>query len=142
MQKILIINGPNLNLLGKRETDIYGSKSFETQLVDLQRLYPTLSIDYFQSNSEGAIIDKIQASDEKYAAIVINGGAYTHTSIAIADAIRAIAIPAIEVHISNIYAREEYRKNSFLAPVCKGSISGLGMDGYRLAIEHIINALH
>ena len=139
MQKILIINGPNLNLLGKRETEIYGSKSFDTQLVDLQRLYPTLSIDYFQSNSEGAIIDKIQASDEKYAAIVINGGAYTHTSIAIADAIRAIAIPVIEVHISNIYAREEYRKNSFLTPVCKGSISGLGMDGYRLAIEHIIN---
>ena len=138
MQKILIINGPNLNLLGKRETEIYGSKSFETQLIDLQRLYPTLSIDYFQSNSEGAIIDKIQTSDEKYAAIVINGGAYTHTSIAIADAIRATAIPVIEVHISNIYAREEYRKNSFLAPVCKGSVSGLGMDGYRLAIEHIL----
>ena len=142
MQHILIINGPNLNLLGKRETAIYGNKSFEEQLSDLQHLYPTFSIDYFQSNEEGAIIGKIQTSDEKYAAIIINGGAYTHTSIAIADAIRAITIPAIEVHISNIYAREEYRKNSFLAPVCKGSISGLGLDGYRLAIEHIISALH
>jgi len=138
MQYILIINGPNLNLLGKRETAIYGSRSFEEQLADLQHLYPNLSIDYFQSNGEEAIINKIQESEEKYTAIVINGGAFTHTSIAIADAIRAIAISAIEVHISNIYAREEYRRKSFLSPVCKGSITGLGLDGYRLAIEHII----
>jgi len=138
---ILIINGPNLNLLGKRETAIYGTKSFEEQLAELQAIYPALSIDYFQSNGEEAIINKIQESEEKYTAVVINGGAFAHTSIAIADAIRAITIPAIEVHISNIYAREEYRRNSFLAPACKGSITGLGLDGYRLAIEHIINAL-
>lgn len=136
---ILIINGVNLNLLGKREVAIYGNTSFDEQLAQLQSLYPTLSIDYFQSNEEGAIVEKIQESEKKYRAIVINGGAFTHSSIAIADALRAITIPAIEVHISNIYAREEYRKKSFLSPVCKGSIVGLGMDGYRLAIEHIIN---
>ena len=136
-KSILIINGANLNLLGKREVAIYGSKSFEEQLAELQAIYPTISIDYFQSNGEEAIINKIQESEEKYTAIVINGGAFAHTSIAIADAIRAITIPVIEVHISNIYAREEYRRNSFLAPVCRGSITGLGLDGYRLAVEHI-----
>ena len=135
---ILIINGANLNLLGSREVAIYGNQSFEEQIMQLQHLYPTLSIDYFQSNAEDAIVKKIHEGEKKYRAIIINGGAFTHTSIAIADAIRAITIPAIEVHISNIYAREEYRKKSFLSPVCKGSIVGLGMDGYRLAIEHLI----
>ena len=136
---ILIINGPNLNLLGSREVAIYGNTAFEEHITQLQTLYPTLSIDYFQSNEEGAIVKKIQEGEGKYTAIVINGGAFTHTSIAIADAIRAITIPAIEVHISNIYAREEYRKKSYLSNVCKGSIVGLGIDGYRLAIEHIFN---
>ena len=141
-KRVLIINGPNLNLLGSREVEIYGNKTFEEQITQLQILYPTVGIDYFQSNEEKAIVEKIQEGDKKYTAIVINGGAFTHTSIAISDAVRAITIPVIEVHISNIYAREEYRKKSFLSPVCKGSIVGLGMDGYRLAIEHIINTLH
>jgi len=138
-RSILIINGVNLNLLGKREVAIYGNTLFEEQLSQWKALYLTFSIDYFQSNEEDAIVKKIQEAEKKHTAIVINGGAFTHTSIAIADAIRAITIPAIEVHISNIYAREEYRKKSFLSPVCKGSIVGLGLDSYRLAIEHVIN---
>ena len=135
---ILILNGPNLNLSGNREVAIYGNKTFEEQITQLQTLYPNHSIDYFQSNEEGAIVQKIQEGEKKYTAIIINAGAFTHTSIAIADAIRAITIPAIEVHISNIYAREEYRKKSYLSNVCKGSIVGLGMDGYRLAVEYVI----
>ncbi|MCL2131841.1 MAG: type II 3-dehydroquinate dehydratase [Lentimicrobiaceae bacterium] len=138
MNNILIINGPNLNLLGSREVAIYGNEAFEEYFSRLQTRYPALVIDYFQSNEEAAVVQKIQESEQKYTAIVINGGAFTHTSIAIADAIRAITVPAVEVHISNIYAREEYRKKSFLSSVCTGSIAGLGMDGYRLAIEHII----
>jgi 3-dehydroquinate dehydratase-2 len=137
-KNILILNGPNLNLLGRREIAIYGSKSFEDELTQLQSLYPAVAIDYFQSNEENAIVEKIQKADKKYAAMIINGGAFTHTSVAIADAVRSAAIPAVEVHISNIYAREEYRKKSFLASVCKGSITGLGIDGYRLAIEHFL----
>lgn len=139
---ILIINGANLNLLGSREVGVYGNESFEKVLAGLQMLYPAVAIDYFQSNEETAIVEKIQNSGKKYAAVILNGGAFTHTSIAIADAVRAITIPVIEVHISNIYAREEFRKKSFLSAVCKGSIAGLGMDSYRLAIEHIINALN
>ena len=139
MKNILIINGPNLNLLGKREVAIYGSKTFEDEITQLHSQYPAVAIDYFQSNDEGVIVKKIQEAGKKHTAIVINGGAFTHTSIAIADAVRAVTIPAIEVHISNIHAREEYRKKSFLSNACKGSIIGLGIDGYRLAIEHLIN---
>jgi len=137
---ILIINGANLNLLGSRETAVYGNTPFEDELLRLQTCYPDLVIDYFQSNEEGALVEKIQQGGKEYTALIINGGAFSHTSIAIADAVRAVAIPVIEVHISNIYAREEYRKKSFLSAVCKGSIAGLGMDGYRLAIEYIINS--
>ena len=140
--KVLIINGANLNLLGSREVAIYGTMSFDEEILRLQNRYPHVAIDYFQSNEECAVVEKIQESEQIYKAIVINGGAFTHTSIAIGDAIRAITIPVIEVHISNIYAREEYRKKSFLTSVCKGSIVGLGIDVYRLAIEHIINILH
>ena len=138
-KNILIINGPNLNLLGSREVAIYGNTAFEEYVTQLQTRYPALVIDYFQSNEEGAIVRKIQECEKKYAAVIINGGAFTHTSVAIADAIRAVTVPAIEVHISNIYARETFRKKSFLSSVCKGSISGFGIDGYRLAIEHIIS---
>ena len=140
--KVLIINGANLNLLGSREVAIYGNMTFEEEITLLQNRYPSVEIDYFQSNEEAAIVEKIQGSEQKYTAIIINGGAFTHTSIAVSDAIRAIVIPAIEVHISNIYAREEYRKKSFLSSVCKGSIVGLGMDVYRLAIEHVVNVLN
>ena len=138
-KNILIVNGSNLNLLGRREVAIYGSKTFKEVKTRLQTLYPAVLIDYFQSNKEDAIVEKIQKAEKKYMAIIINGGAFTHTSVAIADAIRAVTIPAIEVHISNIYAREEYRKKSFLSSCCKGSICGLGIDGYRLAVEHIIS---
>lgn len=140
-ENILIINGANLNLLGNREIAIYGNKTFEEQLEQLQSLYPEIVIDYFQSDEESAIVKKIQEGNQKYKAIVINGGAFTHTSIAISDAIRAGTIPVIEVHISNIYAREEFRKKSYLSSVCKGCITGLGMDGYRMAIEHIVNPM-
>ena len=139
---ILIINGPNLNLLGLRQTDIYGTRNFETYLEELQQLYPQHRIEYFQSNCEGAIIDRIQADGYSVDAIILNAGAYTHTSIAIADAIRAISAPVIEVHISNINAREAYRRVSYIAEVCRGSIIGMGLDSYRLAVEAVahINA--
>jgi 3-dehydroquinate dehydratase-2 len=138
---ILIINGINLDLLGRRETAIYGTKTFEEVLMELHNLYPNIVVDYFQSNEEEAIVEKIQQNGEEYTALVINGGAFTHTSVAIAEAVRSIAVPAIEVHISNIHAREEFRRKSFLSSVCKGSIIGLGTDVYRLAVEHIINSI-
>ena len=133
--KILIINGPNLNLLGKRQTDIYGNRSFEEYLDGLYKQYPQHQIDYFQSNCEGAIIDRLHADGFGVDAIVLNAGAYTHTSIAIADAVRSISAPVVEVHISSILAREEFRHVSMLAPVCRGSIMGFGLDSYRLGIE-------
>ncbi len=136
---ILIINGPNLNLLGQRERSIYGEMPFDEYLSQLRRQYAAHQIDYFQSNSEGAIIDRLQADGFTVDGIILNAGAYTHTSIAIADAIRAIEAPVIEVHISNIHAREEYRHHSMIAAACRGQIAGFGLDSYRLAIEALIH---
>lgn len=133
--KIQIINGPNLNLLGKREPGKYGSESFEERLEKLRKLFPEVSIDYFQSNVEGEIINRIHETGFSYDGIVINPGAYTHTSVAIADAVAAVKSPVIEVHITNIATREEFRHNSLVGRYCAGSIVGLGLDGYRLAIE-------
>ena len=132
--KILILNGPNLNLLGTREPHIYGQTSFETYLHMLQQKYPEIHIDYFQSNVEGEIINKIQEIGFSYDGIILNGGAYTHTSIAIADAIAAITIPVIEVHISNVAQRESFRHTSYLTPVCRGIIMGFGLNSYELAL--------
>lgn len=133
--KILIINGPNLNLLGVREKSIYGSEPFDGFLEGLRAAYPEDEIEYFQSNHEGAIIDKLHSAGFDCDGIVLNAGAYTHTSIAIADAIRAINAPVVEVHISNVAAREDYRHVSMIAPACKGVIAGFGLDSYRLAVE-------
>jgi len=133
--KILILNGPNLNLLGKREPTIYGGDTFESYLITLKESYPKLDISYFQSNSEGEIIDKIHEVGFFIDGIILNAGAYTHTSLAIADAIAAITTPVIEVHISNVFARESARHHSFLAKNCRGSISGFGLKSYKLAIE-------
>ena len=138
MKKIQIINGPNLNLLGKREPSVYGNQSFEAYLEELKLAYPAAQLDYFQSNTEGSIIDKIHEVVFTYDGFVLNGGAYTHTSIAIADAIRSITVPVIEVHISNVFKREEYRHHSFLSEACKGCIVGFGMDSYRLAVDAIL----
>lgn len=132
---LIIINGPNLNLLGTRETAIYGNVSFEEFLKGLRKDYPSHQIDFFQSNVEGEIINKLHEVGFSSDGIILNAGGYTHTSVAIADAIAAIKSPVIEVHISNIFAREEYRHISLIAPNCKGSISGFGLDSYRLAIE-------
>ena len=135
--KILIINGPNLNLLGKRETSIYGKTSFTKYFARLQSKYPDLTLQYFQSNHEGEILDKIHETGFTYDGIVLNGGAYTHTSIAIADAIAAVETPVVEVHISNIHAREAFRKHSYSAANCVGCITGLGLKGYDLAVEYL-----
>jgi len=136
--KVLIINGPNLNLLGRREPEIYGNETMETCL---EKLASMCDIDYFQSNSEGDIIDRLHAVgfDHGYAGIVLNAGAYTHTSLAIADAIKAIELPVVEVHISNVHAREDIRRHSLLAPVCRGVIAGFGLDSYRLGVEALIH---
>jgi 3-dehydroquinate dehydratase-2 len=135
---LLIINGPNLNLLGKREPSIYGSQTFEEYFESLKATYPQVSLHYFQSNHEGALIDKIHEVGFTFEGIIINAGAYTHTSIAIADAIGAITTPVIEVHISNIHAREAFRHHSYLGAKCVGSIVGLGLKGYRLAVEYFV----
>lgn len=135
MKKIIIINGPNLNLLGKREPEIYGSLTFETYFESLKAKFPEFELFYFQSNVEGLLIDKIHETGFSYDGIIINAGAYTHTSIAIADAIRAVKTPVIEVHISNVYAREEFRHHSYLSAACKACVIGFGMDSYRLALE-------
>lgn len=132
--KLLIINGPNLNLLGRREPGIYGDSSFEEYLGGLKSAFPTIEIDYYQSNVEGEIIDRLHAADGAYDGVVLNAGGYTHTSVAIADAVGAISTPVVEVHISCILAREEFRHTSLLAPKCKGSIMGFGLDSYRLGI--------
>jgi len=140
MMQILIINGPNLNLLGKREPEIYGSQTFDDYLQILRKIFPDLTIDYFQSNHEGEIIDILHQSNGQYDGVVLNAAAFTHTSLAIADAIAAIKTPVVEVHISNIFKREAFRHHSFIAPYCKGSISGFGLDSYRLGILSFINA--
>src|SRR5210317_1103053 len=137
---LLIINGPNLNLLGKREKNIYGSQSFDEYLVELQSKYPTVQLDYFQSNSESEIIDKIHEVGFDIEGIIINAGAFTHTSVAIRDAIAGVTSPVVEVHISNVHAREEFRHTSYLSAVCKGVIVGFGLDSYRLAVDHFINS--
>ena len=133
--KIQIINGPNLNLLGLREPSIYGSEGFETYISQLRELYSIIEIDYYQSNVEGELINKLHEVGFSYDGIILNGGGYTHTSVAIADAIAAIQTPVIEVHISNIYAREEFRHVSLTGKNCKGVLTGFGLDGYRLALE-------
>ncbi len=138
MKRIQIINGPNLNLLGKREPSVYGNQTFEVYYQELKTLFPEVQFDYFQSNTEGAIIDKLQETGFTGNGIILNGGAYTHTSIAIADAIRSITTPVVEVHISNVFQREDFRHHSFLSEVCKGCIVGFGLDSYRLAVEAII----
>jgi 3-dehydroquinate dehydratase-2 len=135
---IQIINGPNLNLLGVREKSIYGDSSFESYLTELQNRFPNLTITYYQSNVEGEIINKLHEIGFSYDGIILNAGAYTHTSVAIGDAIAGINTPVVEVHISNVYKREEFRHQSMLARNCKGVIAGFGLDSYRLAVESLI----
>lgn len=141
MQNIAIINGPNLNLLGTRERDIYGSTSFEEFLEELKTKYPSVNINFYQSNVEGELVNYIQECRTGTHGIIFNGAGYTHTSVAIADAIAAIDTPVIEVHISNIYAREEYRKTSLTATNCVGCITGLGLKGYELALRYLLDTL-
>jgi 3-dehydroquinate dehydratase-2 len=136
--KISIINGPNLNLLGKREPEKYGKRSFEDYLSSLRGKYPEIDFEYYQSNVEGELINEIQKKGFSSDGIILNAGGYTHTSVAIADAIASIKAPVIEVHITNIAAREEFRHNSLIARNCTGSISGFGLDSYRLAVEAIL----
>ena len=138
MKKIQIVNGPNLNLLGKREPGIYGSSSFESCLPALRERYPDVQIDYFQSNIEGELINKMQEVGFCYDGIVLNAGAYTHTSIALLDCIRSLRCRVVEVHISNVHQREEYRHHSMISAGCKGGICGFGLDSYRLAIEGLL----
>lgn len=135
--KVLIINGPNLNLTGKREKEFYGNITFDTYLKTLQKQFPEVELVYFQSNIEGEIIDRIQEANSEVDAIILNAGGYTHTSVSIADAVNAIDIPVIEVHISNILSREEFRHKSFIAPYCLGSIIGFGMDSYKIALQYL-----
>ena len=137
--KIAIINGPNLNLLGKRETDIYGNMPFEKFFDQLQSLFPSIDLHYYQSNVEGELINEIQKLGFDYDGIVLNPGGYTHTSVALGDAIAAIKTPVIEVHISNVHAREDFRKISHVSAKCKGTISGLGLKGYELAVRWFTN---
>lgn len=136
MKKITIINGPNLNLLGKREPTIYGSEGFESYLEKLRNDNPDTVITYFQSNIEGELINAVQQAGFSQDGIIINPGGYTHTSVALGDAIAAITAPVIEVHISNIHAREEFRKISHISAKAKGTIAGLGLDGYALALDY------
>lgn len=133
--KIGIINGPNLNLLGIREPQIYGSEGFDTLINDLKTAYPDIAFSYYQSNVEGELVTALQQMGFDHDGIILNPGGYTHTSVAIGDAIAAISSPVIEVHISNVHAREEFRKISHVSAKCKGTISGLGLAGYRLAVE-------
>ena len=137
--RVMIINGPNLNLLGKREEAIYGNISFDDYLKTLKEEFPQLDIDYYQSNVEGELIDKLQEVGFSYDHILLNAGGYTHTSVAIADCIKAIETPVIEVHISNIYAREDFRKKSLLSGNCKAVICGLGLDSYKAALLNKIS---
>lgn len=136
--KIAIINGPNLNLIGTREPEIYGSTTFESYFDKIRRKYENIDFDYFQSNVEGELVDEIQRAGMKMDGIILNPGGYTHTSVAIGDAIAAIKAPVVEVHISNIIAREEFRKINYISEKCKGSITGLGLKGYALAVEYFL----
>ncbi|WP_374550307.1 type II 3-dehydroquinate dehydratase [Flavobacterium sp.] len=136
--KIIIINGPNLNLLGKRETDIYGSETFEDYFKQLKIDFPTIELEYFQSNIEGELIDKIQEVGFSYDGVILNAAAYTHTSVGIGDAIKAITTPTIEVHISNTFSRETFRHHSFISPNVKGIIIGFGMKSYALALQSFL----
>ena len=136
--KIAIINGPNLNLLGTREPDVYGEQTFEEYFQVLVNDYPEISFDYFQSNIEGALIDQIQKAGFSCDAILLNAAAYTHTSVGIGDAVKAIDVPVIEVHISNTFSREDFRHKSYLSPVSKGIIVGFGLDSYRLGVEALL----
>ncbi len=138
MKKIIIINGPNLNILGKREPEIYGNLTFNEFLEQLQKKYPNIIIDYFQSNVEGEIINKLQDVGFSYGGIILNAAAYTHTSVGIGDTVKAIATPVVEVHISNTYAREDFRHNSFIAPNAKGLILGFGLQSYELALQSFL----
>lgn len=137
MKKILILNGPNLNLLGKREPGVYGNQSFEDYFETLKGIFPDVELHYFQSNHEGTLIDKIHEVGFSFDGIIINAGGYTHTSIALADALSAVTTPAVEVHISNIHAREPFRHHSYLTSRCKGMICGLGLKGYELAVRYL-----
>ena len=137
---LLIINGPNLNLLGKREKSIYGEQSFEVYFSELTSKYPQANLTYFQSNSESEIIDKLHEVGFDIDGIILNAGAFTHTSVAIRDAIAGISSPVVEVHISNVHAREEFRHKSYISAVCQGVIAGFGLDSYRLAIDHFLNS--
>ena len=137
--KIAIINGPNLNLLGKREVEIYGEGTFEDFLAGLKKRFPQFQIEYFQSNVEGELINEIQRTGSAYDGIIFNPGGYTHTSVAIGDSIAAITTPVIEVHITNIFAREEFRKLSYVSGKAKGVITGLGLKGYELALEWLVS---
>ena len=136
--KLIIINGPNLNLLGKREPEVYGSTTFEEYFTQLQNRFNTVELDYFQSNIEGELIDKIQEVGFSYDGIVLNAAAYTHTSVGIGDAIKAIEAPVVEVHISNTFSREEFRHQSYISPVAKGVILGFGLQSYDLAIQSFL----
>jgi 3-dehydroquinate dehydratase II len=136
--KIQIINGPNLNLLGVREPGIYGSNSMENYLKTLREAFPNVQLDYYQSNIEGELIDKLQEVGFSYDGIVLNAGAYTHTSVALQDCLRSLRCPAVEVHISNVHKREEFRHHSFISCACLGVICGFGLDSYRLAVEALL----
>ena len=138
--KLLILNGPNLNLLGIREPGIYGNDSMDSYLETLRGQFPDVEIEYFQSNVEGEMIDKMQEVGFSYDGIILNAGAYTHTSVALHDCIRAIKTPVIEVHLSNVHAREDFRHKSMISSACKGVICGFGMDSYRLAVSHFAAA--
>jgi 3-dehydroquinate dehydratase II len=138
--KIQIINGPNLNLLGKREPEIYGSESFEDYFEKLKKRFPQVHLHYFQSNVEGELINKIHEIGFEFDAILLNAGGYTHTSVAISDAIAGVTSPTLEVHISNIYKREEFRHKSIISKSCVGMISGLGLKGYELGIRYFLNS--
>lgn len=137
MKKIMIINGPNLNLMGSRQPEVYGNESMEEFIAKMKRTTEGVAIDYYQSNIEGELINKIHEAGFDYDGIIINAGGYSHTSVALHDALLAVAAPAVEVHISNIFAREEYRHHSLLSSACKGMICGLGLEGYQLAVHFI-----
>ncbi|MBE6174355.1 MAG: type II 3-dehydroquinate dehydratase [Rikenellaceae bacterium] len=137
--KLLILNGPNLNLQGRRDREVYGAESFEVFIPRLRNLYPTHTIDYAQSNIEGELIDALHKAQEEYDGVLLNAGGYTHTSVALRDAISAITIPVVEIHISNVSAREEFRHTSFIGATCMGTIAGFGLDSYRLGVEALLN---
>lgn len=136
--KLIIINGPNLNLLGKREPEVYGSNSFEDYYKSLKDTFPSITLDYYQSNIEGELIDKLHEVGFSYDGVILNAAAYTHTSIGIGDAVKAIETPVIEVHISNVHSREDFRHTSYIAPNAKGVIFGFGLQSYKLAVQSFL----